>query len=346
MKKTFFLFIYFLVSISLFAQSGDPVGILIYSEGESFVLSRNNEVSEYDVYYDDVSGFEFYEGDFVNTNNGTFLEIQLLPGSNIIKISENTSFQIGKIEPQGGGSFSITYGRVRAKVNRLVNNEEFSIKSPSIIAGVRGTDFGYDLVAAKGQESSGALTRVYCFEGKVEVKKSPEPKAEEEPEAEAEVIQEEVVIIEADQMITVLDTEPEKPLTPEPVAQEIELFWDVNEFLGEPIPIAMEIPVEEKPVEKIEEPEPEPEPEILTPLPGPDEKQLKRRRLVLGGTGFMVFGTVVGGVGGVFKYFGDDIFQNQEPGSMDTTANTLLITGGMSAGIGLLAYLGALLVGR
>jgi hypothetical protein len=53
-------------------------------------------------------------------------------------------------------------------VDRITGNEEFRISGRSAVAGVRGTDFGYDFVATR-EGSVDAETQVYVFEGSVEV---------------------------------------------------------------------------------------------------------------------------------------------------------------------------------
>ncbi len=333
MKKTLLCIGFYLVSVVFaWAQTGEPAAVLIYSEGESFLISRGDEVIEYDLYLDDVEGFEFYKGDFINTGNGTFLEIQLYPTENVLKISENTSFTIaGSGSGGGGGEFAITYGRVRAKVQKLTGNDTFSIRGPSVVAGVRGTDFGYDFIAGTGESQGTALARVYCFEGKVEVSRLEQKEEVVDEEVIVKSVVVETVVIEANQMVTILPEESAVPLSPKALTEEVKTFWDTNEFRGEIISYEPE-----PEVKVVEAPEPVEVPEIIPEEPVPDKRRQVRKSIIASGAGFSVVGTVIGGVGGAIMYFGDDI----------VTGKTLLITGSGVLGAGLITMIIGLFVGR
>ena len=146
-------------------------GIIIYADGKELSIFRKGEYISYDLANVDVVGLPLLPGDMIQTDKGTFLEIQLHPTKSVLKIAENTTFSVQNLETSGGGGFELTYGRVRAKVDKLTGRDPFSIRGRGAVAGVRGTDFGFDYIADKEATGLTAATKVYCFEGSVAVTK-------------------------------------------------------------------------------------------------------------------------------------------------------------------------------
>src|SRR6056297_2019615 len=147
--------------------AGVSAGSLIYAAGTSFEVVRDGKSVEYDLAADIVEGFDFYPGDYINTYKGTFLEIQVTGSRNVLKIAENTSFKIDEASDQDSSRYKVSYGRVRARVQKLAGLSKFALAGPSMVAGVRGTDFGYDILY--NSEKNTTVASVYCFEGQVEV---------------------------------------------------------------------------------------------------------------------------------------------------------------------------------
>ncbi len=162
-----------LTAASGYAQNstgGEPFGVIIYAEGTEVGIFRGDQLSTYDVVFDSVVGMEVMEGDLIQTDDGTFLEIQLFPSRNVVNVAENTTFQVERIGTTGG-SFTLNYGRLRARVQRVTGTTPFEIRGSEAVAGVRGTDFGYDFVATR-DDVGVPLTQVYVFEGSVLVAES------------------------------------------------------------------------------------------------------------------------------------------------------------------------------
>ena len=174
MKKTA-LFFLIIVTFSLLNGTllfaDNPAAELIFGDGYGFTLQRDGKETVYDLYYDDVTGLPLMSGDFISTDKETFLEIRLSSSRNVLKIAENSSVQIMEVTESGGGRFALTYGRIRARVAKLGGGDHFVIAGRSAAAGVRGTDFGYDILAERVTEAGEAQTiaRVYCFDGEVEL---------------------------------------------------------------------------------------------------------------------------------------------------------------------------------
>ncbi|MFP4536431.1 MAG: FecR domain-containing protein, partial [Spirochaetaceae bacterium] len=168
--RRFFLFLLLttLLLPSVSAEEREAYAFVIYAEGYDMTVFRNEELLTYDVLRDNVIGMPLLPGDLIQTDPETFVELQVMPSRTVIKVAENTTFRIEEIGGTGGGSFDLAYGRLRAKVDRISGKEEFQIRGRSAVAGVRGTDFGYDFVALP-EGSVDAETQVYVFEGMVEV---------------------------------------------------------------------------------------------------------------------------------------------------------------------------------
>jgi len=234
--------------ISVYAQevdSDEPAGSLIYASGTGFEIVRDAQSEDYDLSSDIVEGLEFFPGDYLNTYDGTFLEIQVSGSRNVLKISENTSFKFEQGRETKAPRYEVSYGRVRARVRKLAGLENFAIAGPSMVAGVRGTDFGYDVLY--NEQENTTVASVYCFEGKVEVsqrvKTSPAPdeedgkRGDEGPPSEPGTIE-----IGADEMVKIKESdegisEQEYVLQKEAISSEVYTYWEVNDFKATPIDV-------------------------------------------------------------------------------------------------------------
>ena len=239
-----------MVTLGAFAQDADQssgknsFGVVIYAEGDVVSVIRDLRRTEYDAFTGELLGFAVYPGDIIQTDPNTYVEIQLLPSRSVIKVAENTSFTVEQISAAGDGVFNLAYGRLRARVNRLTGVDPFEIRGVGATAGVRGTDFGTDVIA---QPVGGAsLTRIYCFEGEVQVEVGG-PSSEQPSEAEP-------IVITANEMITATTLSPtsaaaiaakpesagEPVISPapvpeiEPILPAISEFWQRENFVAEP----------------------------------------------------------------------------------------------------------------
>jgi hypothetical protein len=218
---------FFILGGQVFSQR--TAGQIVYAEGMGFTIGTGETAEIYDITYDNVLGMDVFEGDFISTDPGSFLELQMKNSGNLLKISENTSFTVVESGEAGGGSFELTYGRVRAKVDKLFNQENFVIRGPSVTAGVRGTDFGYDILADTGEEG-GSTVNVYCFDGKVVVDKVETVTLEEEGKTIEKEVVVETIILEPDQMITLQGEMLGREMLTKPVEDEIRDFWSEQDF--------------------------------------------------------------------------------------------------------------------
>lgn len=123
----------------------DPTAFLVYYD-DDFELEVFDSSGEYvgSVF----TGMELFPGSTIKTYNTT-AEIQLDPNGSIIKISENSIFQIEAYQTAADESndFTLFSGKLRVIAARAgLGYENYSILTESAVCGVRGTDFVIDSI--------------------------------------------------------------------------------------------------------------------------------------------------------------------------------------------------------
>ncbi|MBN2874264.1 MAG: FecR domain-containing protein [Spirochaetales bacterium] len=194
-----------------------------FSSGEDIVVIRAGRRLP----TSDPIGLELYQGDQIQTGRGVFVELRVLAGSSLIKLAENTTFVLERLS-DGETSLRLVYGRIRAKVTKLAGSDTFTVASAQAIAGVRGTDFGVDVVATKAMSVGATTTRAYCFEGAVEVTAFVQPGslADEglEPIPRA-------YIVNAGEMLKVEGDARNAEATKESLDDAIREYWKANDYV-------------------------------------------------------------------------------------------------------------------
>lgn len=143
---------------------GTVAAVVEYASGGDVIVLRSGRR----VPVSDPIGMELMEGDQVQTGKGVFLEMHLISGGAVIKLAENTTFVLERLS-NGDTTLKLVYGRIRAKVEKLAGTDSFIVKSTQAIAGVRGTDFGLDVMVSRSVAPGSTTTNVYCFQGFVDV---------------------------------------------------------------------------------------------------------------------------------------------------------------------------------
>lgn len=168
-KRLLSILLIFVCLLSVKAQTA--WGKIVFAEGSSFSLIRAGKVQKVDLKTMNVYDLNLQSGDIIQTMPGCFIELYIYSAKASIQISENTSFRCdssGLDNEQTTGE--LYYGRVRAKVAKLSSSGSFRLNSPSLVAGVRGTDFGVEVISVKKSSSEQTVSsQVFCFEGAVEV---------------------------------------------------------------------------------------------------------------------------------------------------------------------------------
>jgi hypothetical protein len=105
------------------------------------------------------TGMPLEQGDRIVTSADSTAEISL-DGESLISLSANSDFTLENTQ-KSASIFSLTFGSLMAKIQKL-GSQSLSVRSPTSVAAVRGTEFGVDV--------DGEQSHVGVFdEGRVEV---------------------------------------------------------------------------------------------------------------------------------------------------------------------------------
>ena len=146
--KLIFFCVMMLLLVPLFAFAAEPVGILTLVEGGVDVL-KAGETFAAPVF----AGGPVYMGDIVRTKKEGKAEIQF-KDETVVRLAPETRLKIDEYTYRAGGNresgmLSLLRGKIRAIVSKIkagvmpvaAGASNFNIKTPTAIAGVKGTDF-------------------------------------------------------------------------------------------------------------------------------------------------------------------------------------------------------------
>ena len=182
-------------------------------------------------------------GDFVavgmTIETGTKSLVEIYFGENIIRVLENTTLFINKFElniatDSEQTELNLQIGEVFSKINKkLTKGDSYQIRTPTTIAGVRGTEFGV-------LERDG-ITKVTCISGKVVVTSLSLQKEKKEPD---------FVEISANEEVQVLQ---DQPLEVRPLSEkDKKRMEDIFSNIGSPNPELEKENVEEEKKEDVD----------------------------------------------------------------------------------------------
>jgi hypothetical protein len=265
---------------------------VVFVQGNDLLILKSNGVTE----NGDPIGLKLSPGDQIQTGAKTSVELVAMPRRSRMRLSENTVVTIGSLNTDGSTSLILLYGRLRSKVEKIAGKSiPFSVVSHSFVAGVRGTDFGCDLLVPRAGEQASA--KIYCFEGSVEV--APSAKAESDdsavrnegesakapqvPSSDAAAGGSFAPVVVSAGAMAIIDAKARSDtanVVEKPIDIEIKAFWKANDF------------TESQPVGQIED-------QGLDLAPGatldlaPLKKSLKAKNNAIGAT-FVLFGSAAG----------------------------------------------------
>ncbi|EMO91343.1 lipoprotein LipL45 [Leptospira noguchii] len=123
------------------AATSSPSAVVVFSVGEAKILHADLTEEKAAL------GASLKTGDKVSTKQKSKIDIQFADGS-AIRISENSviDFDALSINSHGNSNtrLALVSGKVFAKVNKASKEDQFSVVTPTAIAGVRGTSFIVD----------------------------------------------------------------------------------------------------------------------------------------------------------------------------------------------------------
>lgn len=289
-KKTAFITVLLFVTgvFLVGAQSTEPAAILeYYDDAFEIEITDADGMLVEDVYY----GMELLPGDTITTYGST-AELRLDPNGSILKLANNTNFQIQALQTdaQSSNDFALLGGKLRTIAARTGAGENYSIQTQTAVCGVRGTDF---LTEAVGRVTvkrglvqvdnlrtgeSVSLSTGQFVDAAAAVFEAVQLTAEQIEEAYNDV-----QLVSLDEMsVPGNETAPEPEAEAEPEEEPEEEVAAEEEPPEDAAPPAMP---EEPAVTAEEEPEEAPEPEAA---PGPFDAAFEKLREILG----MEIGTV------------------------------------------------------
>ncbi len=167
--KRFALLIVMIAGPLLFsAAQQNPLAVLEYFDNDGELLIFDEDGFEVNFYI----GMGLSPGDRISTENAS-VEIRLEPNGSIIKIAPYTQFTLHALQDRDGAaahSVGIGRGKIRMIAARYVDRESrYELRTPSAVAGVRGTDFGVSIVPAPEEEPEATTLseEVFVFDGEV-----------------------------------------------------------------------------------------------------------------------------------------------------------------------------------
>jgi hypothetical protein len=143
-----------LVSLGCAREKVDERSMVIFLIGN--VTKNNIEVQIGDI---------VNEKDVIQTGVDSFCDVKI--GESLIRVKQKTTVLMSSLVKQGSvenTAVDLTSGKMLCKPKKLMKSETFLVKTPTAVAGVRGTQF---TVEADSQSTS----RIKVFEGEVKVAK-------------------------------------------------------------------------------------------------------------------------------------------------------------------------------
>lgn len=151
----------FIFSTSL-ALANDTHGIFMVVKGDIKVTSKDGKTEPAKV------GKKVFPGDAIAAGADSRAKV-VMSDKNVLNVSPDSKIVIEKYENNGADKknveLNVLYGKVRASVEQKYDGEKskFNIKTPSAVAGVRGTDF------ITGYNPTTKVSQVITFSGVVAV---------------------------------------------------------------------------------------------------------------------------------------------------------------------------------
>lgn len=99
-------------------------------------------------------GMSLFSGDTIVTQDASFAVIQT-GDTGIVRVEQKTRLEITALAAQTSTDLVLKEGKVITKVSKLGKSQQFTIKTPTLVAAVRGTEFavesvnGRDVVAVR-----------------------------------------------------------------------------------------------------------------------------------------------------------------------------------------------------
>lgn len=172
-KLKYIVFILILQSFIIYSVDSEAseltVKITYINNVSGNIIFVNEDGTEELTGYDVSIGTQLPIGWTVLTGNGDSIELKVEPDDSVIKIAENTNFKVMALQginDSESSDFELIFGKFRTIAAKLVGDEVYNFYGQTSACGVRGTDFGMQIVT---DQASGIKEETFVFEGEVEL---------------------------------------------------------------------------------------------------------------------------------------------------------------------------------
>jgi hypothetical protein len=227
MKPLNVLIAFLLAAAVVASVAAESDAVVSYVEGSGFIVISEGVRKSYDIAADEVLGLPLNTGDTILTDDGSFVEVEMLAGDGgVIKVAENTTLTITSMDSDGGGVLQVVYGRIRIKVNSIISGSSLWVTGHDTVAGVRGTDFGYDLFYDRADIGGERQTSVYVFDGEVDVYRY-----DSEVESKIELIDQVPLVLKSGKMVKTKSSAPAEKMKITAIDDEIREYWGLEPIM-------------------------------------------------------------------------------------------------------------------
>lgn len=123
-------------------------GIIVFLSGDVHLFRKGNALPV-------TLGLAIDAGDRIETGAGSLAVVQITD-KNIVRVAEKTVLEMSTIEQNSQVSLFLQKGEIASKITRLEKNGAFTVKTPTTVAAVRGTEFS--VAVQDGKEKVAVLS--------------------------------------------------------------------------------------------------------------------------------------------------------------------------------------------
>jgi len=153
-----------LALLSPLAAQETPTGQVTYAAGDEFIIVRGKQPVRYAASPAVAEGVQLLPGDYVITEDGTTIEIQLGRGSAVVQVLENTSLEVSDLQASGRALLTVDYGRLRLIATGSADGDAVTIVGPHVVAQTGAARAAYG-VTVRADMTGAPTTEVECFDG-------------------------------------------------------------------------------------------------------------------------------------------------------------------------------------
>lgn len=141
-----------------------PTGRITYADGDEFIIVRDDQPVRYAASPAVAEGVQLRPGDYLITEDGTTIEIQLGLEGAVVQVLENTSLEVSSLDASGRALLTVDYGRLRLISTGTDTSDAVTIMGPHVVAQGGTARAAYGVTVAP-DTAGGPTTEIECYEG-------------------------------------------------------------------------------------------------------------------------------------------------------------------------------------